>query len=201
MLHYGRVLEYRAACPKHSLFVSDCPLTTYVFAPTDAWTVPRWGKWEKSRRGARTERNRQKQSTRQTRARRSRSALKLLEFPHRGSVPTTRHNRQIGRSGCAHSRNKQLPVGRIHRLLLTLGLDEVDHLAVVLEHVHLLDGRDVGHTDPLEGRRELLVVCSKKIPFGTSESVATERLAYTKISRSPRIPSEHGSNKPMGPKS
>lgn len=25
--------------PHHSLFVSDCPLTTYVFAPTDAWTV------------------------------------------------------------------------------------------------------------------------------------------------------------------
>lgn len=47
-------------------------------------------------------------------------------------------------------------------MLLTLGLDEVDHLAVVLEHVHLLDGRDVGDTDPLEGRCELLVVCSKK---------------------------------------
>lgn len=23
----------------HSLLVSDCPLTTYVLAPTDAWTV------------------------------------------------------------------------------------------------------------------------------------------------------------------
>ena len=48
---------------------------------------------------------------------------------------------------------------------LTLGLDEVDHLAVVLEHVDLLDGRDVGHTDPLEGRCQLLVICGKSSPI------------------------------------
>lgn len=30
-----------ATTVQHSLFVSDCPLTTYVFAPTDAWTVGR----------------------------------------------------------------------------------------------------------------------------------------------------------------
>ena len=47
---------------------------------------------------------------------------------------------------------------------LTLGLDEVDNLAVVLEHVDLLDGRDVGHTDPLEGRCQLLVICDKSSP-------------------------------------
>lgn len=43
---------------------------------------------------------------------------------------------------------------------LTLGADEVDDLAVVLEHVHLFDGRDVGYTNPLEGRCELLVICN-----------------------------------------
>lgn len=38
----------------------------------------------------------------------------------------------------------------------------MDDLAVVLEHVHLLDGRDVRHTDPLEGRCELLVICGER---------------------------------------
>jgi len=69
---------------------------------------------------------------------------------------------------------------------LTLGLDEVDHLAVVLEHVHLLDGRDVGHTDPLEGRCELLVVCSTKAPSEmSSESVATQRVVLARIKQNP----------------
>lgn len=44
---------------------------------------------------------------------------------------------------------------------LTLGADEVDHLAVVLEHVHLLDRRDVGDTNPLQGRCQLLVICNR----------------------------------------
>lgn len=44
---------------------------------------------------------------------------------------------------------------------LTFGPNKVNHLAVVLEHVHLLDGGDVGHADPLQGRRELFVVCFK----------------------------------------
>merc|ERR1719473_1681512 len=43
--------------------------------------------------------------------------------------------------------------GRLH-----FRLGEVNDLAVLLEEVDLLDGRDVGDTELLEGRRKLLVI-------------------------------------------
>lgn len=36
----------------------------------------------------------------------------------------------------------------------------MDHLTIILEHVHLLNGGDVRHTNPLESRRQLLVICN-----------------------------------------
>lgn len=38
----------------------------------------------------------------------------------------------------------------------------MNDFAVVLEHVHLLDRGDVGHTDPLQGRGQLFVVCNAR---------------------------------------
>jgi hypothetical protein len=48
----------------------------------------------------------------------------------------------------------------------TLGVREVDHGVVCLEQVHLLNARDIGHANALEGRLELLVVHARGLVDG-----------------------------------
>ena len=68
----------------------------------------------------------------------------------------------VGGDGSLHCTEKQRRLKMCHprqnNVMHTLGVLEVDDVAIVLEHVHLLNGGDVVHSKALQGGLEALVI-------------------------------------------